>query len=265
MRTPPPVRSKGGGATRARQASPRALAIGGVVVVLIVIAIVLGVVLSGGSSSSSGLPAGTPTIGSVGANSLQGASDVQSLYQGIPQNGLYLGSPSAPVQMVMFIDLQCPVCQNFEVTSMPTLVPKYIRTGKVRLYLRPWAFIGPDSFKARLALIAASLQNKAFQFAGVLYDNQGTENTGWVTDGMLASIAASVQGLNVKQVWTQRNSGQVKAVASQVDAQASADNVVGTPTILIGKKGTKPKDVAPAGSAPTLQEVETAIDAALAK
>jgi len=49
---PPPVRSKGPGGVRARQASPRALAIGGGVVLAIVIAIVLGVVLSSGSSGS---------------------------------------------------------------------------------------------------------------------------------------------------------------------------------------------------------------------
>src|SRR5579871_7031990 len=106
VRTPPPVRSKG--APRGvRQASPRALAIGGGVVALVVVAIVLGFVLSKGGSSS-GLPKGTPAVGSAaGASALPGATDIQSLYRGIPQHGLYLGSDTAPVQMTMFIDLQC--------------------------------------------------------------------------------------------------------------------------------------------------------------
>jgi protein-disulfide isomerase len=262
-KTPPPVRSKGTG-TRPRQASPRALAIGGGVVAIVVIGVVLAVVLGRGGSSS-GIPSGTPTIGAVDANSLPGASEIDALYKGIPQKGLTLGSPSAPVRMVMFIDLQCPVCQNFEVTAMPTIVQKYVRTGKVRIELKPWAFIGPDSLRGRLATIAASFQNSAFNYAGVLYDNQGQENTGWLNDAMVAQIGASVPGLNVPKLFTERNSAQAKKIASDVDALALTDKVTGTPTVLIGKTGTQPKDVAASGSAPTLAEVESAIAAALAK
>jgi protein-disulfide isomerase len=258
---PPPVRSKGA-PSGARQASPRALAIGGGVLALVVVGVVLAVVLGRGGSSS-GIPAGTPTIGRVDANSLPGAGEIQALYKGIPQKGLYLGSAFAPVQMVMYIDLQCPVCQAFEVDDMPTVVRKYVRTGKVRIHLRPWSFIGPDSNRGQAATVAASLQNKAFQFAGVLYDNQGTENTGWLDDTMLAQIAASVPGLNVYTLFSQQSSGAVKKEVNAVDASAQVDKVSGTPTILIGKSNAKPKDVAPAGAAPTLQEVESAIAAAL--
>jgi protein-disulfide isomerase len=261
VKSPPPVRSKGVGA-RPRQASPRALAIGGGVVVLVVIGIVLAVVL-GRSGSSSGIPSGTPTIGRIDSNSLPGAAEANALFKGIPQSGLTLGSPSAPVHMVMFIDLQCPVCQNFELTAMPTIVKKYIRTGKVSVDLKPWAFIGPDSFSGRQATIAASLQNKAYPFAEVLYLNQGQENTGWLDDRMIAQIAASVPGLNVSKLFADRNSAQVKSTANGVDALAQSDNVQGTPTILVGKKGTTPKDVTVAGSAPTLSDVTSAIDAAL--
>ncbi|HXH96145.1 MAG TPA: thioredoxin domain-containing protein [Gaiellaceae bacterium] len=258
---PPPVRSKG--APRGpRQASPRALAIGGGVLVLVVVGVVLALVLGRGGSSS-GIPAGTPTIGRIDVNSLPGAAEINSLYKGIPQKGLYLGSSLAPVQMVMYIDLQCPVCQAFEVDNMPTIVRKYVRTGKVRIELKPWEFIGPDSIRGQAATIAASLQNKAFDFAGVLYDNQGTENTGWLNDSMLAQIAASVPGLNVPTLFSQRSSAAVKKQVSAVDASAQADNVQGTPTVLVGKNGTKPKDVTAPGNAPTLQEVESAIAAAL--
>ena len=53
------------------------------------------------------------------------------------------------------------------------MVQKYIRPGKVQLHLQPWAFLGEQSKTGRLALIAASVQNKGFQYAKVLYDNQG--------------------------------------------------------------------------------------------
>jgi protein-disulfide isomerase len=161
--------------------------------------------------------------------------------------------------MTMFIDLQCPVCQYWEVTWIPTMVQKYVRTGKVQILLKPWAFIGPDSVRGQLATIAASFQNKSYNFAKVLYNNQQTENTGWLTDKMIASIAASVPGLHVYTLFDQRNSARAKAIASQVDALAKKDKVTGTPTILVGKTGRTPKLVGKSGSMPTLQQVESAI------
>jgi protein-disulfide isomerase len=267
VKAPPRVRSKGAPRTggpaaglpkAARQASPRALAIGGGLVAIVVIAVVLAVVLAGGKSGS-GVPTGTPQVGSAGANALPGASDVQSLFQGIPQNGLTLGNPKAPVAMTMFVDLQCPVCQYWEVNWLPTVVQNYVRQGKVKILLKPWAFIGPDSVRGQSATIAASLQNKGYNFAKVLYDNQGTENTGWLNDRMIASIASSVPGLHVYTLFNQRNSSRVKSIASQVDSLASKDKVTGTPTILVGKTGQKPKLVGTSGAMPTLKQVQAAI------
>jgi len=254
---PPPVRSKGSPARR--QANPRVLAIGAGAVAVVVVAIVLAIVLSGGSST----PKVTQTIGSA-ATGLPGATDVQSLLKGIPQQGLQLGSPSAPVQMVMFVDLQCPICQNFETTITPTLIAKYIRPGKVRLEIKPWAFIGPDSTRAQKAMFAAAKQNKAFDFAQVLYDNQGTENTGWLNDAMIIQIAESVTGLNVPKLLVDRNAASVNQEISAVASAATADKVTGTPTVFVGRTGTKPALVGSPGSAPDMTQVVTAIDTALA-
>jgi len=257
---PPPVQSKG--APRRRQADPRVLAIGGGIAVLAIIGIVLGIVLSGGNGGGK-LPSGTPAVGNCTANGLPGCQDVENLYKGIPQHGLFLGSPFAKAQMVMFIDLQCPFCQNYETTVMPTIIKKYVRTGKLRVQVQPWAFIGPDSVRGQKAMFAAAKQNKAWNFAEVLYVNQQTENTGWLSDSMIAQAAASVNGLNVQQLWTDRTSGAVAKQASDVAALAQAKHVVGTPTVFIGKNGTTPKVVAGAGGAvPSLAETEAAIDAA---
>jgi protein-disulfide isomerase len=266
VKAPPRVRSKGaprsGGPAggipgAARQASPRALAIGGGIAAIIGIVVVLALVLGG--HKSSGVPSGTPTVGSAGATALPGASDVQSLFKGIPQHGLTLGNPKAPVAMTMFVDLQCPVCQYWEVNWLPTVVQNYVRQGKVKIMMKPWAFIGPDSVRGQSATIAASLQNKGFNFAKVLYDNQGTENTGWLNDKMIASIASSVPGLHVYTLFNQRNSSHVKSLASQVDSLASQYKVTGTPTIFVAKSGQKPKLVGSSGAMPTLKQVEAAI------
>jgi protein-disulfide isomerase len=256
---PPPVKSKG--SPGRRQANPRVLMAAGAVVVLVVLGIVLGFVFTGGGGGS-GIPKDTPTVGSV-ATGLPGAQEVESLYKGIPQDGLYLGSPLAPVQMVMYIDLQCPFCQNYETTVMPTVIRKYVRTGKVRVKVEPWAFIGPDSTRGQHAMFAAAEQDKAWNFAEILYLNQQTENTGWLDDSMIAQAAASVPGLNVVKLFDARGSGSVKSRASDVDASAQANNVSGTPTVFVGKNGTKPKLVGTPSSVPDLAQTTDALDAAL--
>jgi protein-disulfide isomerase len=256
---PPPVQSKGG--ARRRQANPRVLAIGAAVVVLAAVGIGIAVVLSRGGS---GIPKDIPTYGSL-ANGLPGAADVQTMFGGIPQKGLVLGKPSAPVRMVIYIDLQCPLCQEFETATWPTLVDEYVRPGKVQVEVKPWSFFGPDSARGQAAMFAAAKQNKAFNFAQILYLNQGTENTGWLSDGMVVQAAESIPGLNVPKVLSERKSGTVSAEVAAVAAAAQANKVNGTPTVFVGKTGAKTLTlVGKSGFVPTRAEVTQAFDTALA-
>ena len=89
----------------------------------------------------------------------------------------------------------------------------------------------------------AAKQNLAYNFASVLYDNQQTENTGWLTDQMLYNIAASVPGLQIDPLFAERNSATVKSEAGQVAADAKAQQVSGTPTIFLTKGPGKPVQV----------------------
>jgi len=234
---------------RVRRADPRVLVAAACVVVLAAISIVVAATLTRGGTAKP-------------VTALPNARSANALFRGIPQHGLVLGSPSAPARMVVYIDLQCPICREYETSVMPDLITRYVRTGKAQLVLRPWAFIGPDSARGQAALFAAAAQNRAFEFAQVLYDNQGTENTGWLTDDMLSRIAASVPGLNVSQLLRER--GRYGAAAAAVARSADANSVTGTPTIFIGPRSGEPARVGSAGSVPTGAEVARAIDTASA-
>ena len=150
-----------------------------------------------------------------------------------------LGSPTAPVTLVEYIDLQCPICREFETTVMPDVIAKYVKPGKVKVEARVLKFIGPDSERGRNAMLAAAEQNKAFNFSQVLYANQGTENTGWLTDDMIAQIAASVPGMNVPELLSARDSSTVKTQGAKFDQQGAADKIPGTPTLYVGPSGQK--------------------------
>jgi protein-disulfide isomerase len=229
--TPPPPQARR--AAGPRSASPKVLIIAGVVVVAVIVAIVLAVVLTGGSSSSN----------STSASQLPDAADVQSQLAGIPQSGNVLGKPSAPVTVITYIDLQCPFCRQFETEALPTIIDKYVRPGKAKLEARTIAILGPDSQTGRSAALAAAKQNKMFNFMQLLYDNQGTENTGWLNDGIIKSAAASIPGLNASQLLNDRNSSSVSDQAQTIDSEATAQNVSQTPTIYVVAKGGTPKAV----------------------
>jgi protein-disulfide isomerase len=242
---PPPVRGTGG----ARRASPKVLAGGAALIAVAAVAAALAFALTGGSSSSS----------STTASTLPDAATAVSLFKGIPEHGNVLGKPNAPVTMVEYIDLQCPVCREFETTVMPTIVPRYVRSGKVRLIARPIAFIGGDSERGRRAAIAAAEQNKFFEFTQLVYYNQGTENTGWLDTQFVRSAFASIPGLSSASALKASDSDAVTGQATRFDDQANADQVRGTPTVLVGRTGGEPTEVV----SPDVPNLTAAIQSAL--
>jgi protein-disulfide isomerase len=202
------------------------------VLVLVGAVVGLAVAFTRGSSSSAETTARLPR-----------AAVVTRLLRGIPQRGNVLGSAKAPVTMVEYIDLQCPGCQAFETQLMPDIVARYVRTGKLKVVARPIAFIGPDSERGRLAAVAAAEQNRFFNFAQLLYLNQGVENSGWLDDQTIEAAARSVPALDVSRLLAARTSARVRSQEQRYDTQATADRVSETPTILIGRSGSKPRQV----------------------
>jgi protein-disulfide isomerase len=126
---------------------------------------------------------------------------------------------------------------------LPDVVKNYVRTGKLRIQMEPWAFIGPDSIRGQAAELAAARQDRLFNYAELLYDNQRVENSGWLDDKMVAAVASSIPGLQVHTLLNARASGAVNAAQRQVDDLAATDNVTGTPTLYVGKTGTKGVEV----------------------
>ena len=156
---PPPVQSKGGPRS-ARQANPKVLAIVGGVVVLAAV----GDRARGRARRRRARQLQRTIRRSARSRTRCRARPTSTtLFKGIPQNGLTLGTPKAPVTMVEYIDLQCPICQQFETQVMPDIITKYVRTGKVKVEARVLDFIGPDSSRGRNAMIAAATAEQGVQ------------------------------------------------------------------------------------------------------
>jgi protein-disulfide isomerase len=209
-----------------RISTPRLLALGTALAV-VVAGILIGVSVAGSGGSSSR------------STALRGAGETAAMLDGIPQSGNVLGRPDAPVRLVEYGDLQCPICRAFALGTLPTIVRDYVRSGDVQIEFRGIAFIGADSGKALRAVVAAGAQNRAWNLIDLLYQNQGQENSGWVTDALIQSAAAHTAGLNAGKLFAARNSGATQASINAFAAQARQDmgGQIRTPTFLVGKTG----------------------------
>ena len=241
-----------------RKASPKVLGIAAAA--LVAVALAVGIAIAVGSGSGSGT-SGLPAIGQL-QGGVPGAVDVERLFNRIPQHGSVLGSAAAPATMVEYVDLQCPYCREFSTVVLPKLLSRYVRAGKLRIDLRILAFIGPDSVTGRSAALAAAEQGRMFNFSELLYFNQGIENTGWLDQATIGSTMASIPGVLVRKALDDAGSRRVASQARAIDSEALAAGVNSTPTVLVGKTGSRP--VAVSLASPTdVASVEAAIDAAL--
>ena len=168
------------------------------------------------------------------------ASNVGKLYSGIPQNGTTLGKRSAPVTVYLYEDFQCPYCGQFSRDTFPELVDRYVRDGKVKMVSEPLAFLGPDSVQAAKAALAAAEQNRYWPYYSLLFENQGTENSGYVTGDFLQRLARNTPGLDVSKWNAQRTSSSFDAELRAAQSKAQSAGVTSTPTLLLsGPNGQK--------------------------
>jgi protein-disulfide isomerase len=214
----------------------RLIQLGSVVgVVVVIIAVVL--IATGGGSKT------PPKAGSPQANAT--VSEINGLLDGIPQSGNALGSPTAPVTLKYFGDLECPICKEFTVEALPQIIPKWVRTGKLRIeyFSMETATREPETFKTQqIAAYAAGKQDKAWYFIETFYHEQlpeEQEDAGGVTESYIQGIAQQVPGLNLTQ-WTNDRSDPELANEIETDKQiANNEGFTGTPSFLVGKTGGK--------------------------
>jgi protein-disulfide isomerase len=169
------------------------------------------------------------------AGSSEESSPVLGTLDQVEQRGFSVGDRQAPVAMVEYGDLQCPFCADAANESIPGLVEDYVVPGDLRITFQPVAFIGEHSVEAAEMAAAAALQDRGFAFTEQFYARQGAENSGYVTEDFLRSVAEQVPGLDVERALADRTSAEVERILAEASANANRDGVQSTPTFLIGR------------------------------
>lgn len=172
----------------------------------------------------------------------------------------FMGNANAPVTMAYWYDYQCPFCQRNEEDTMPQIVKNYVDTGKLKIVFKDYQFLGPDSqmLGQYSRAVWAVVPDKFYQWHKAVYDNQGTENTGWATQSKILSITTSVLGAGD----TSKVAALVKSSGAEYQKEMDADKaegaamgINGTPGTIIGKQLIS--------GAQSYSAFQTAIDAAL--
>jgi protein-disulfide isomerase len=236
---------------RAEQArrNRRLQMLGGMGIVVVAVIVVVFAISAGGSS---GLQHGKTLT--------KTQTQVESLLAGIPQSGRTLGKPSAPVTMTYFGDLECPICQEFTLTSFVQLVQNEVKAGKVKVVYKSFCTAtcnnaGQSVFNMQqTAAYAAGEQDKFWNYAELFYHEQGDETSDYVNQSFLDHLAEQTQGLDLPTWQSAKGSSSLEAQVTADENAGTAAGVTGTPTLFFqGPKG-KVSPTAGVPSYATLQQ-----------
>jgi protein-disulfide isomerase len=226
----------------------RLLQFGAGAVFLVIVAVVVLIVANSGGE------------GGGDAENLKDVSAVDSLVSGVPQNGMTIGKPSAPVELIEFGDLQCPVCKAYSEEILPQVIENKVDSGEAKINFQNFTIIGEQSAPAGAAAIAAGEQGRGWNYLELFYRNQGKENSGYADDAFLTAVAKASGVKDIAKWEQERKSKKITDKVTASTEQAQTYGFTGTPSFAI--KGPGSNGVELLGNPSTPEEFEEAIEAA---
>lgn len=153
----------------------------------------------------------------------------------IEPTDVILGNADAPVTIFEFADFQCPFCARFHFQTAIQIRDQYVKTGKVKIIYRDFAFLGPESVEAALAARCAQDQGKFWEFHDALYDAEqkdGQEHNGNLKKELFQSIAGKL-GMNIQQWNGCYDARKYEARIMEEKANAALYGVNSTPSFFV--------------------------------
>ena len=217
-------------------------------VFLVIVAVVIVIVVNSSSNGDSG------------DTKLEEVATVDQLLNGIPQQGLALGQATAPVELIEFGDLQCPICKEYSEEILPDVIDSKVKSGEAKIDFRNFTIISEESVPAGAAAIAAGAQGRGWNYIELFYRNQGKERSGYVTDEFMTSVAKGAGVKNIAKWNEERKAPQATKEVEETFAEAQKFGFNGTPSFAIKGPGTSGIELL--GTPSSAEEIEQAIEAA---
>jgi Thioredoxin len=195
---------------------------------------------------------------------IEGVSEAQEIFGGVPQEGDRLGSSDAPVTIEIFNDLQCSSCREDFLSTIPGLTENYARPGKVKLLYRHYSNAENPIELGFYGAEAAAEQGYGWQYAYLFFRNQDElERVGSNHfQDFIDSVAGGVEELNAPE-WEAdleedgQSGGPIARRLQGYDELGTNLGIrTGQAAIVSGPSGTETLQ-----DGPTLGEIERAIAA----
>ncbi len=84
--------------------------------------------------------------------------------RGVPQSGLVLGDPDAPISITEYGDPRCLECAVIHRDVLPEVIRRYVATGRASFSFRPWPLYGGRSETLARAALSASRQGRFWDY-----------------------------------------------------------------------------------------------------
>lgn len=134
------------------------------------------------------------------------------------------GNPEGDVTVVEFFDYQCGFCKR----SFGPLMETIKADGNIRLILKEFPILGPESVTASHAAFAAMRQGKYFELHQALFRNKGE-----LSDEKLMRIASGA-GLDTARLKRDMADPKIEDLIDRNYELARALAIKGTPAFIIG-------------------------------
>jgi len=137
-----------------------------------------------------------------------------------------VGNPQGDVSVVEFFDYRCGYCKRV----FPSLMGTIDSDGGIRLVLKEFPILGPESQYAARAALASRKQGKYSEFHVALMGFRGN-----LSEAAVMAIARSV-GLDTDRLARDMDDDSVTAAIETNMALANALGIRGTPAFIIGDR-----------------------------
>ena len=135
-----------------------------------------------------------------------------------------LGNPDGDVVIVEFFDYRCPYCKKVADELLETVE----KDGGVRLVMKEFPILGPDSIYAARAALAADKQGRYKEFHFALMDINGQ------IDEPAVMAVAKLLDLDIAQLEQDMASDEVELALRRNYELAEALEIGGTPAFVVG-------------------------------
>ena len=137
-----------------------------------------------------------------------------------------LGNPKGDVTIVEFFDYRCGYCKQVA----PTIAKLLEEDRNIRLVVKEFPILGPESVVAARAALAAVRQNKYGSLHWALLNAKGQ-----LDEAQVMRIAGQV-GLDTKQLRQDMAAPEIEAIIKRSYGLAEALQIRGTPAFIVGEE-----------------------------